>query len=188
MQFLDPARITTCDGVEPANHLPRSWCISFLSVRRCYFCVEQPLNSLFYHNPTVRVMLDWAPRVERCITWLGAFGHPSMKALELYHNVQELSMYIVRDKRTARSRMKESEDAPAPLTFQQTKSAAATSSSSATWRTGAWVTGNRQQMNESSAYPQEFADMMARCISGNYRNVQPRRTARHPELRGLDVD
>ena len=163
--------------------MPRSWALGFLEARTCVWYIEQPLNSLFYWMAEVRTVVQNSS-AERILTWLGAFGHATAKALEVYSTVHEAQMYLHRTKQQANERIaadtaargsgsgsgaRKRPAAASSLAFETPKSESA--SGSGTWRRDRWVTGRHQLMHESQEYPAEFAEFLAKTAVDHYKRA-----------------
>ena len=60
--------------------------IFLAGVRAVYVIIEQPAHSLFFEWPSM-AMADHSMALDHLVTWLGGFGAPTPKPLELRHNL-----------------------------------------------------------------------------------------------------
>ena len=126
----------------------RAWLIVLAATRGVFFGVEQPLHSHFFKVDHVRSALD-ITGAQRLVTMLGAFGAGSLKPLEIWTTMPAvMTQRLVRTAKQSRVRMNRIEKHQ--LVIEQAGS-----------RKRKWVTGNKDALKKSQAYPVEFCESFA---------------------------
>jgi len=116
-------------------------------LRKVWVVVENPMNSMLWQISVMRTTLE-SMQAKRFVTYLGAFGGPSLKPLELYSTMPASKMvHIMRSQVEGRTR----------LALGGNKKVLAK-------RTGKWI-GATGDLKESEEYPEEFAQAIAKLVS-----------------------
>ena len=122
--------------------------------------IEQPFNSMFFLVGCMKSTLDMIS-AQRMITWLGGFGHPSPKPLEIFYT---FNVPLVRDMlvRTAKDAKRGDRSVTKLATFQKRRSKHV---SKRAWSKTVHVTGRKAQLESSKAYPPAFCNACADLIN-----------------------
>eukprot|EP00959_Pyramimonas_sp_CCMP1952_P089198 1866140-Pyramimonas_sp.AAC.1 len=77
-------------------------------MRNVYACIEQPLNSILFYYPDMKMTLD-THGGRRCVTHAGYFGAPSRKPLEVFTAwpVEIFNKYCAANQRDADLKLKD---------------------------------------------------------------------------------
>eukprot|EP00959_Pyramimonas_sp_CCMP1952_P408872 8568547-Pyramimonas_sp.AAC.2 len=134
-------------------------------MRGVLITVEQPLNSLLYSIPSMAWCID-ASRLQRVVTWMGAWGGDTMKPDAFYTNFGPHQISCIR---------KTFQEARENLGGAKRRKSlvVCTAKSSRKKRLGKnkmWVTGNKKMMNDSARYPVEFTSSLAKCTIDELRS------------------
>ena len=140
----------------------RSFAAGFLSARGVFWCVEQPLNSLLYWVPAVRSTFEIA-RARRVCTFLGAFGSPTAKCIELMTTVPIGDFAAI--KRSIKCFRQRNGGARKQLVSYVPK---LKRKGAKGWKAGVWVNGSHKKLKSSERYPTEFCEVLAALAAKLY--------------------
>ena len=122
--------------------------------------IEQPLNSFLYKVPSMLSALE-ATGAHGLVYFLGAFGAPTLKPIELYTTFSVFnSRQLVRKAKAARSRADWVRNTVVRLDRRLTPS------ERPGWSKEGWVAGERSKQKTSQTYPCEFVDALAILVLG----------------------
>eukprot|EP00959_Pyramimonas_sp_CCMP1952_P009108 189762-Pyramimonas_sp.AAC.1 len=135
---------------------PRSFAIMFLASRGVYWCIEQPLNSLMFCWPSLAAAFRISESL-RLVTCLGAFGHNSMKPIELFCNFPlPVALELKRSKAQSNTTVGAKKVPLTKKTARMTPSGA-----NKGWKCTVHVTGNKPELKASQQYPAKFCHALA---------------------------
>ena len=144
--FGDATNLKVREGSITAMAL--CWLFTLGVIRGVYALIEQPLNSMLYKVWAVAHMLGMHDAA-RQVTYLGAFGMGSEKALELYTTLPDAKVQVLlRSKAEAKARVQSELTAKKPLAIKGAR----------------WTNGSRE-LKQSEEYPFEFADSIGTLVS-----------------------
>ena len=128
-----------------------SWLIYLASALGIYILVEQPLNSMLYWVSSLSMtFIEIGAR--RIVSYNGAFGATSMKALEFYTTIPSGSIHmIIGSFKKSKERLATAERKPLMISTKKASKGKSTTG----WNKGSWVSGTKAQ-KESEVYPDEF--------------------------------
>eukprot|EP00959_Pyramimonas_sp_CCMP1952_P148202 3100992-Pyramimonas_sp.AAC.2 len=144
----------------------RSWMIFFAETRGVRVFVEQPANSMMYKHIAISSVLKLV-EATRIITYLSAFGAPSLKPLECFTTLPDQRCApLIADFRRSKKAL-ERKPNKAPLT-QVTKRKHPGSSSKKGWAKDGWVSKvhKGQSLKASQTYPVAFCRKLASAVAG----------------------
>ena len=72
----------------------RAWLLCLCRVRAVHYCIEQPMNSLFFSNACVENALQMTMATRHC-THLGGSGADTLKPIHLWSTVPVLAMRLL---------------------------------------------------------------------------------------------
>ena len=148
----EPDIVGNCDSewVQDANDVALlvSWIIFIAYMRGIYTSIEQPINSMLFKYPCVKITHEIVD-AKRVVCFAGALGATSPKPLEFMVTIpsEHVDLYLRHGKREAQLRFKEED-------IQPTKLAKVTQSG--------WVCGTKH-MAASKAYPSGLCNAIAKC-------------------------
>ena len=148
----EPDIVGNCDSewVQAANDVALlvSWIIFIAYMRGIYTSIEQPINSMLFKYPCVKITHEIVD-AKRVVCFAGALGATSPKPLEFMVTIpsEHVDLYLRHGKREAQLRFKEED-------IQPTKLAKVTQSG--------WVCGTKH-MAASKAYPSGLCNAIAKC-------------------------
>ena len=129
----------------------RSQLLVYAVSRGVWVAVEQPINSLLFKNAYMLAAISNSG-LRRFTTCLGGFGFQSLKRVEIFTTIPDVTTLIKGPKDFKPNGARR---VLAPRTPRG-------SSSSKGWKTSSWVTGSRD-IKTSERYPHEFVMALARC-------------------------
>ena len=127
--------------------------------------IEQPLNSLLYWTPEMKDTLKIA-QAARHVTFLGAFGSPTAKPVELYSTLSPI-VKIVRSRRLAHKRLGKSRPSShfrSEFAPRKGKPRSTIAKRASGWPSRQWVNGKSDVLKSSQTYPVEFCSLLAGLI------------------------
>eukprot|EP00959_Pyramimonas_sp_CCMP1952_P403144 8446764-Pyramimonas_sp.AAC.1 len=146
----------------------------YANSRRVRFCIEQPINSLFYHNVNVATLIELSGAT-RFISCMGGFGGETLKRLEFFTTMTKSEqLAVTKTPSDFKELQPEKTDESAALTRVTPRSENNTDGG---WKRGGWVTGSGKRLKTSEQYPDGFCAALAGVVVANL-NRSARESAR----------